>query len=193
MSIIIELPETMTFRGENKSQIEVDLTQWANPQEFVAFLMQQGWSIRMQRCTASAKTTGEFQKMEQAMLASMKLGELPVKGAKTGLGTSLEDKIATRFLSEQGQKGKIADLHERWLSFARVTILNNVEPDVKAMLQKDLGQLSELARENLDRVKELARVEDSWIEIHKELTTPKVKPAKTGMKITLGPIKIGGK
>ena len=188
MSIIIELPETMTLRGENKSQIEIDLTKWANPQGFVEYLIAYGWDVRMQRCTAGSKDTGEFREKEKKMLASMVAGELPHKGGG-GLSVSLDDKIATRFLTLMDIKGKIAILPERWMSFARVTVLNSVDVDTKAVLQKDLEQLTALAAEYIDAVKESARETPEWAKIKAELEQPKaVKPAKPILQI-----KIGGK
>lgn len=180
----VELPDSLTLRGENKSQVVVNTTKWSAG--FVEYLISYGWDVRMQRCTAGAKDTGEFREKEKKMLASMIAGELPHKGGG-GLGTSLEDKIATRFLTLMGHKGKIGDLEERWLSFARVTVLNSIEDvnDKKAVMA-DAAQLTALAVEYLDAVKESAQASDEWKKIKDELTAAKAPTAKPTIKIVIG-------
>lgn len=180
----VELPNTLTLRGENKAAVMVDTTGWSPA--FVEYLLSYGWDVRMQRCTAGAKDTDEFRKKEKAMLASMIAGELPHKGG-AGLGTSLDDKIATRFLALMGVKGKIAELEERWLSFARVTVLNSIEDKAeKAAIMADPSQLSALAVEYMEAVKASAAETDEWKKIETELTAEKTPAAKPMIKISIG-------
>ncbi len=179
----VEIDNVLTLRGENKTAVQVDVTGWST--EFITYLISYGWDVRMQRCTAGAKDTDEFRKKEKAMLESMKAGELPHKGGGGVAGASLEDKIATRFLTLMGHKGKIGELETRWSAFARDTILNSIEDaDEKAAVLKDKAQLEALVVEYLEAVKESATQTEQWAKIKAELTTPKAKPVK-GFKISL--------
>lgn len=179
----VEINDTMTLRGCNKAEVLVDTSKWSP--EFVQYLISYGWDVRMQRCTAGAKDTDEFQKKESAMLASMIAGELPHKGGG-GLSTSLDDKIATRFLTLMGVKGKISDLDERWLAFSRVTVLNSIEDKAeKAAVLKNPAQLTALAVEYMEAVKVSAASTPEWAKIKAELEGPKVAAPKLAIKISL--------
>lgn len=179
----VDLSNTLTLRGENESQVVVDITKWSA--EFVEYLISYGWGVRMQRCTAGAKDTQEFQEKEKKMLASMMAGELPHKGS--GPTYNLDDRIATKFLTRMGQKGKIRDLDERWLSFARITVLNSIEsPTDKAAVLKDKEQLTALAKEYFEAVKKSAMESAEWKKIKDELTAVKPPATKPTIKIVIG-------
>lgn len=177
----VEIQNTLTLRGENKAAVPVDTTGWSAA--FIEYLIAYGWDVRMQRCTANAKDTDEFKEKEKKMLASMKAGELPHKGG-SGSGTSLEDKIAHKFLSLMGVKGKVGELDERWLTFSKSTVLNSVDDMAqKAAIMKDPDQLTALAVEYMDAVQDSATQTPEWEKIRAELTE---KPTATTIKITIG-------
>lgn len=184
----VELPAVVYVEfGHTLGNREIDLT--TKDPGWLAWAIRRGVRDCITDALAGKVNTDEGNKAHREKYERVCVrGEIPTKGAKGGGGTSLEDKIATKFLTDMGHKGKLAILDERWMAFARITVLNSVDLEAKIALQKDLTQLGELALENLNAVKDAARASDEWTKIEKELTQSKVPKAKPMLSI-----KIGGK
>ena len=183
----VELADSLIidFGGEVGQEV-VDLTnktpewlQWA-----MSFGLRQSVKDAM---AGKAGTTDGEKALKEKFTRVCTEGLIPTKGAGGG-GASLEDKIASAYLADEGHKGKLDDLDARWMDYAKATVLNSIEDATeKAEVLKNPAELAELAVEYLDAVKEEAAASEEWAKIKAKLTAPKAKKAaKPKLKIVIG-------
>lgn len=190
----IELPESLTVNfAFNLGEQEIDLT--TKSADWIMWALAFGLRQSVKDACAGKANTPEGETALAAKFDKVcKQGLIPSSGRGLASGTSLVDRIANKWLTQQGHPGKMANLQARWLDYAKVVVLNSLQdqdPETYKVLKADPAALAETATEYLMPVMEAAGAEPSWAKVMKELTepkAPKVKP-QLGVKITVGPLR----
>lgn len=112
--------------------VEIDTSAWSA--EFITYMLEYAWGVRMQRCTASVEEADRPEKRQETWDA-MRDGEMPESGGGGGKRLSTEDAGWIAFFNSKDSnvkfKGQVAN--GKNLDAYMSTFCNNaVQPQVRA-------------------------------------------------------------